>query len=121
MHKLYYFAAIVFFFSCNNQESKKEKDTIAGREPSKTVIDSLVKDWYAQKVKPGSPSWEVNNVSILDMSKESGDDDLYHLTVVASGTENPPAIPQPPPPSNFSDTVKLDLVRKSGNWAVAKY
>ena len=122
MHKLFYFAALVLFFSCQNKKAKEDKEQASTMmEPSKTVIDSLVKEWYSLRTKPGSPSWQVDSVNILNMNKESQEDSIYHITFVASGTQSNYSLPDPPAPSNFSDTARLELIWRGSYWEIVKY
>lgn len=119
MRKLFYIAAIVLFFSCQNKKVREDKEQAPTMtEPSKTVIDSLVKEWYSLRTKPGSPSWSVDSVQVLNMNKESQVDSIYHITFVASGTQSNYSLPDAPPPSNFSDTARLDLVWRGSYWEI---
>ena len=116
MKKLFYLTAIVLLFSCKEKAKQEKEQVITMTEPTKQVIDSLVNDWYGQiTIKPGGPTRTTDSVHVLSMDKEISGDTVYHIMFVISGTETM-SVPEPPTPSKFSDTGRIDIAWRYSRW-----
>lgn len=85
--------------------------------PKEQEIKTKVYEYYQQQASlPNGNQYNVQEVSILSVAKDSTGKNVFEVTAFAKGTMSNLSIPTPIQDKPFSDTLKMAMEWNGAKW-----
>ncbi|MBI1782902.1 MAG: hypothetical protein HYR66_16285 [Sphingobacteriales bacterium] len=106
MNKVFLICFLVLLnFSCSTQP------------PNEQEIKTKVYEYYQQQASlPNGNQYNVQEVSILSVSKDSTGKNVFDVTALTKGTFSNLSIPKPIQDKPFIDTLKMAMEWNGARW-----